>query len=283
MASNTNNVKLGVCRVIFDGVDLGYTKGGVEVSVATSTHEIQVDQFGDTPIGELITGRTCSAKVPLAEVTLDNLLRIMPGATLTQNGGVKASQTVTFSTAAPSNNDAVTIGNFTYTFKTAPAANTIRELAIPGTFALAAAALADAINRDTANPFSATVAAGVVTVTADDFGTIWNGLTVSKVGTNIAVGGATTAGGANVTKMKVSVPTAISLDMRSVAKELVLHPADRNDADRTDDFVIPLCAPSGGLEFAYRLNEERVFNVMFKAYPNSQTNELFIVGDKTAA
>ena len=33
MASSTENVKLGVCTILFDGNDLGYTKGGVEVEL----------------------------------------------------------------------------------------------------------------------------------------------------------------------------------------------------------------------------------------------------------
>lgn len=86
MSSSTENVKLGVCTVTFDGVDLGLTKGGVEVEVSTMTHEVTVDQFGETPVGEIITGRMVTANVPLAETTLDNLVKIMPGATLLTEG-----------------------------------------------------------------------------------------------------------------------------------------------------------------------------------------------------
>lgn len=82
MPSSTENVKLGVCTVLFDSIDLGFTKGGVDVEVQTSTHEVKVDQYGETPVNELITGRTVSVKVPLAETTLDNLVAIMPGAVL---------------------------------------------------------------------------------------------------------------------------------------------------------------------------------------------------------
>lgn len=86
MPSSTENVKLGFCTVMFDGVDLGLTKGGVEVEVSTSTHEVTVDQHGQTPIGEIITGRKVTAKIPLAETTLDNLVKIMPGAELVTSG-----------------------------------------------------------------------------------------------------------------------------------------------------------------------------------------------------
>lgn len=42
--SNTHvkNIKLGACKVSFGGVDLGYTKGGVQVEVATETLKVTV-------------------------------------------------------------------------------------------------------------------------------------------------------------------------------------------------------------------------------------------------
>jgi hypothetical protein len=81
MASSTENVKIGVCRVYYGGVDLGYTKGGVSVSANTDTYEVKVDQFGESPISENITARSVTVTVPMAETTIDNLVSIMPGAT----------------------------------------------------------------------------------------------------------------------------------------------------------------------------------------------------------
>ena len=86
MPSSTENVKLGVCSVTFGGTDLGYTKGGCEAEITTTTHKVMVDQFGDTEIDEIIQGRTVKVTVPLAETTLENLVAIMPGATLIDGG-----------------------------------------------------------------------------------------------------------------------------------------------------------------------------------------------------
>ncbi len=97
--SNTQNVKLGVCRVTFGGTDLGFTKGGVEVSVETQTHEVTVDQMGDTPINEYITSRSCTVTVPLAETTLENLVKVMPGATLVMDTQESTKKYVTVPTA----------------------------------------------------------------------------------------------------------------------------------------------------------------------------------------
>lgn len=84
--ADTNNIKLGTCKVLFDGVDLGLTIGGVELSVETSTHETKVDQFGETTVNEIITGRNITVSVPMAETTLENLAASMPGATLVIDG-----------------------------------------------------------------------------------------------------------------------------------------------------------------------------------------------------
>lgn len=86
MTSSTQNVKVGVCRISFGGTDLGFTQGGVEVEVKTETHQVMVDQFGKSIINEIILGRTVSVKAPLAETTLQNLVSIMPGATLVGTG-----------------------------------------------------------------------------------------------------------------------------------------------------------------------------------------------------
>lgn len=98
-SSNTENVKLGVCKVTYGGTDLGFTKGGVEVSVETQTHEVTVDQMGDTPINEYITSRTCTVTVPLAETTLENLVKIMPGATLIADTADETKKYVSVPTA----------------------------------------------------------------------------------------------------------------------------------------------------------------------------------------
>ncbi|CAO3459779.1 hypothetical protein [Azospirillum argentinense] len=174
MASDTKNVKLGVCTVTFDETDLGYTKGGVEVEVTTETHQVTVDQFGNSPINEYVMGRTVTVTCPLAETTLENLVAIMPGATL-------------------------------------------------------------------------------VTDATD------------------------------TTKKKVVVTNGIGASLLETAKKLILHPVGKAANDRSDDFVIPLANTAGALQFAYKLDEERIFNVSFSGYPDPVTKVLYVVGDESAA
>lgn len=178
---DTANVKLGVCKVEYDGNDLGYTKGGVEVTVETETYEATVDQFGNTPIAEKITGRMVEATVPLAETTLENLVAIMPGSNLVTDG-------------------------------------------------------------------------------------------------------------TDATIQKVDVTTSVGTNLLDEAKKLVLRPientTDYNTSlasdDSSDDFVIPKAATPGSLTFAYRLDEERIYNCTFKGYPDPSTKILFTVGDESA-
>lgn len=173
--ADAENIKLGTCKISYNGTDLGLTAGGVEVEVSTSTHETKVDQYGDSVVNEFITGRNCVAKCPLVETTIDNLVAIMPGATKVVDG-------------------------------TTP------------------------------------------------------------------------------TKIRVDVQTGIGVSLRESAAELILHPIALPDSDVSEDFIIPLAGVAGALNYAYKLDQERVFNAEFKAFPDIANNGLlFQIGDKTAA
>lgn len=281
MVSSTENVKLGVCTVLFDNQDMGFTKGGVEVDVTTDTHEVTVDQFGDTPIDELITGRKVTAKVPLAETTLENLVKIMPGSEMVTEGGAKAEADVTF-TDAPANGDWVKIGNETFTFKTSPTGAT-NEIAVAdaGTVGAAAAALVAAIEAHypTNTLVTASAALGVVTVVARHAGLEGNAISLSKQGTNITVESATLTGGLAATKKKVAVKTGVSTSLLTIAKKLVLRPKGTNGEL---DFTIHKAMTAGSLSFAYMVDQERVFNTTFKGYADVE-GDLFSIGDDSAA
>lgn len=268
MASSTDNVKLGVCSVLFDGNDLGYTQGGVEVEVSTMTHEVKIDQFGETVAGELITGRNVKATVPLAETTLENLVAIMPGSTLISDG-TKATGSVTFVTTGPSNGDSVTIGDITFTFKTTPLG--IFDLAIPANITAAATAFAAAVNAAPTG-FTATSAAGVVTLTAQKRGISDNVAFTKVAGANITLVGAT--GGVNPTKAKVVVQNGTNINLLTIAKSLVLRP---KGTFGEDDFKIYKAATAGALNFSYNFDKERIYSTEFKGYVTS-TGDLFEIG-----
>lgn len=80
MASITN-VKVGVCSVTYNGVDLGHTKGGVEVSYEPVHHDVSVDLYGETVVEKYLIGEKFTVVVPLAEKTIANLRVAIPQAT----------------------------------------------------------------------------------------------------------------------------------------------------------------------------------------------------------
>jgi hypothetical protein len=175
MASTAENIKMGTCKISFDGTDLGLTMGGVEVTVETTTKETKVDQFGDTVANETIMGRNITVSAPLAETTLDNMVLLMPGTTKIVDG-------------------------------------------------------------------------------------------------------------TDLTKMKAMITSGTGISLLSRAKELILHPINLPDSDVSEDLIIPLAATAGAMNFAYKYDEERVFNTTFKGYPDRELGGLlFIYGDKTAA
>lgn len=273
MTGNTSskNVKLGTCNVIFNNEELGMTKGGVEVEVSTSTHEVTVDQFGDTPIGEIITGRMVSATVPLAETTLDNLVRIMPGATL-ETDGAFASGDITFA-SVPAASDKVTIAGTTFTFRTSQAnVKSETDILVPATVNETAEILADTINGIIL-PVTASVSGAVVTITAENRGSDGNG-TITTSGTGISSNDM--SGGTDVTAAKVVVKTGVNTNLLSHAGKLVLRP---NGTKGEDDFIIPNAATPGALNFTYNTDQERIYSAVFKGYAGNN-GDLFMVGNE---
>ena len=100
--ADITNVQVGVCTVTFNGVDLGHSKGGVEVSYEPTHHDISVDKYWETVVEKVLIGEKLTAKVPLAEFTIANLRNAIPQAqfagaanariTIGANAGKKAKE-----------------------------------------------------------------------------------------------------------------------------------------------------------------------------------------------
>jgi hypothetical protein len=281
MASSTRNVKLGVCRAYYGGIDLGLTKGGVEVSVTTETYKVEVDQYGKTPIKEQIQGRQVSAKVPMAESTLQNIANLMPGASLVSDGA-RAAGTVTFA-INPTATTTVTIAGQAITFAALGGTYTVKLAAtLQGTIdnfvalvnRLGLAALVGGVRAVQTAPT-------VVSIRAIDPGTAANAVTLVAASGGVA-SAATLVGGVVETRARLDVATGTGVDLLDVAQELRLHPINNVDTDYTEDFVIHRAATPGALSFAYKLDAERIFNADFMGYPDPQTGLLFSIGNPNA-
>jgi hypothetical protein len=74
-----DSIKIGVCDCWWTPngasaeVYLGLTKGGVELTYTPEWHDVTVDQYGKTPVDEVLVGETLAIKVPLAETDLNKL------------------------------------------------------------------------------------------------------------------------------------------------------------------------------------------------------------------
>ena len=177
-----DNLELGPCVVKYgvsgSEVDLGFTMGGVTVTIETEVADVVTDQFGSVIMKQILVGRNATITVPFAETDLTLMSKLIPGASLVT--------------------DAVT-----------------------------------------------------------------------------------------ATKKKVIVNTPIGSDLvASVAQALLLIKAIGNTAstDLTDQFRFFKAAPSGELEFAFSIEDQRVWEVEFTAYPDSTQNfAIGVFGDPAAS
>lgn len=82
-------------------------------------------------------------------------------------------------------------------------------------------------------------------------------------------------------KEKLVVKANSGFDLLSLADQLVIEPTDEN-ATPNDYVTIPLAGPMADIEATYDSENERIYNVTFKAYVDPDNdNQLFILGDTT--
>lgn len=67
MTSSINNIKRGAAKVTWGASDLGWSKGGVKVKLSEKAKPISIDQFGETIMDEVITGKEVEIIIPMAE------------------------------------------------------------------------------------------------------------------------------------------------------------------------------------------------------------------------
>lgn len=80
-------------------------------------------------------------------------------------------------------------------------------------------------------------------------------------------------------KMKLVVNANSGFDLLALADKLVIKPTDAN-ATPNDYVTIPLAGPMADIEATYDSENERIYNITFKAYVDSENNnQLFILGD----
>lgn len=88
--------------------------------------------------------------------------------------------------------------------------------------------------------------------------------------------------GTTPTKKKLNVGTSTGTSLRDFADVLTLHPIAEAAGSKNYDFTIPIACPKGEFSFAYKLDEERIYNVEFYGFPDLSTGLLYVIGDTTA-
>lgn len=76
--ANLDNIRIGACSVVFKGVNLGHTKGGVTFTFERDFEDLTVDQYGETPVDKALTGSRVMVEINLAEPNADHLNSVVP-------------------------------------------------------------------------------------------------------------------------------------------------------------------------------------------------------------
>lgn len=79
-SGNISNVTVGACTLTYNGVLLGHTLGGSKLQIDRKFVDLQVDQYGKTPVEIVLTGQDLKLETTLAEPTLVNLDTVIPEA-----------------------------------------------------------------------------------------------------------------------------------------------------------------------------------------------------------
>jgi len=72
------NIRIGICSVTFNGVDLGHTLDGVSFDLKRTFVPLMVDKYGTTPIDQALQGTDLDIKMKFAEPVLDLLQQVYP-------------------------------------------------------------------------------------------------------------------------------------------------------------------------------------------------------------
>jgi hypothetical protein len=85
VSGDVSQIEFGPCQVVFNNQDLGYFKGGVTFRYEVDYIDIEVDQVG-TPVDTRIKAERAIATVPMVQLGLTLLSKIMPTGTYVLDG-----------------------------------------------------------------------------------------------------------------------------------------------------------------------------------------------------
>lgn len=102
MPADVDNIRLGHCEATYNSVDLGHTKGGVEITLSQDVYEATVDKYGSSPVKTFDKGLRVEVKLTLAEYQLDIMKAVINQAVKVEGSGGTPVDAVTFGKEAGS-------------------------------------------------------------------------------------------------------------------------------------------------------------------------------------
>lgn len=78
----------GPCNIVFDGVNMGHTLDGVELSAERELTDVMVDKYGHTPIDKVLSGNRLKIKFKLAQTEFAQWNLAMPETSSYDGAGV---------------------------------------------------------------------------------------------------------------------------------------------------------------------------------------------------
>ncbi len=80
--TNLKSIRLGQCDITYNSVALGYTAGGVVVSIQNDVQETMIDEYGTAPVKSHHKGTRIEVKAILSEYAYNLLSKVINGAVL---------------------------------------------------------------------------------------------------------------------------------------------------------------------------------------------------------
>lgn len=76
--ANIQNVRMGVCSIVFNGVDCGHTLGGTKVTITRKLTPLKVDKYGDSSVDLVVTEVQMVVATKIAEPVVNLIKESMP-------------------------------------------------------------------------------------------------------------------------------------------------------------------------------------------------------------
>lgn len=84
MAQDISKVRMRTAKVIYDGVELGHTLGGVTFTIERDLEDMVVDKYGTSPIDKVLTGNRLRVTFVLAQPDISSFDAAVPEGLLEQ-------------------------------------------------------------------------------------------------------------------------------------------------------------------------------------------------------